>query len=42
MGAPKWAALPQEVINKWIDGIADVVRAIIKHESKNNFHDRGG
>jgi transposase len=38
----QWEALPQEVINKWIDGIPDVVRKIIEYGGKNNFHDGGG
>jgi hypothetical protein len=38
----EWEALPQEVINKWIDGIPDVVRKVLKHHGKNCFHDGGG
>jgi hypothetical protein len=38
----QWEALPQEVIDKWIDGIPDVVRKLIEYGGKNNFHDGGG
>jgi hypothetical protein len=38
----EWERMPQEVINKWIDAIPDVVRKIILHGGKNDFHDGGG
>jgi hypothetical protein len=34
----EWEALPIEMINKWVLGIADVVRKIIASEGNNNFH----
>jgi hypothetical protein len=30
--------MPQEVINKWVMGIHEMVRRIIKHKGNNNFH----
>lgn len=38
----EWEALPQEVINKWIDRIPEVVRQILRHRGNNDFHDGGG
>ncbi|RMZ66319.1 Transposable element Tcb2 transposase [Pyrenophora seminiperda CCB06] len=38
----EWDILPQATINKWIDGIPEVVRRIISHGGKNNFHSGGG
>lgn len=35
----EWDSLPQEVIDKWIDQIPEVVRRIIEHGGKNDFHD---
>jgi hypothetical protein len=35
----EWDSLPQEVINKWIDYIPEVVRRIIDYGGKNDFHD---
>lgn len=40
--AYEWHQIPQEVINKWIDSIPNVVRNIIKHHGDNCFHDGGG
>ncbi len=34
----EWDALPIEVINKWVMGIPKVVRLILQHEGRNNFH----
>lgn len=33
-----WDALPIGKINKWVDGIPEVVRRIIRSHGKNNFH----
>jgi hypothetical protein len=33
-----WDALPIEVINGWVDRIPEVVRRIIRHHGKNDFH----
>jgi hypothetical protein len=33
-----WEALPIEVINGWVDRIPEVVRRIIQHHGKNDFH----
>jgi hypothetical protein len=33
-----WEALPIEVINGWVDRIPEVVRRIIRHHGKNDFH----
>lgn len=33
-----WEDIPIEVINKWVDGIPEVVRRIIRNKGKNNFH----
>jgi hypothetical protein len=30
--------MPQEVINKWVRGIPEMVGRIIKHKRNNNFH----
>ncbi|KAH8714046.1 hypothetical protein GQ44DRAFT_713483 [Phaeosphaeriaceae sp. PMI808] len=40
--AYEWYNLPQEVINKWIDSIPNVVRKIIKYHEDNCFHDGRG
>jgi transposase len=34
----EWAALPQELINRWVMGVPKIVRRIIANEGKNNFH----
>lgn len=33
-----WDALPIEIINRWVMGIPEVVRRIIRNGGKNNFH----
>lgn len=38
----EWRALPITMINRWIDGIPDVVRKIIDYGRKNTFYDGGG
>jgi transposase len=35
----EWRALPQGQIDRWIDGIPDVVRKIIEQWGDNSFHD---
>ncbi|KAH7343087.1 hypothetical protein BKA66DRAFT_434550, partial [Pyrenochaeta sp. MPI-SDFR-AT-0127] len=34
----EWEALPIELINKWVDHVPVVVRRIIAHKGKNDFH----
>jgi hypothetical protein len=34
----EWEAMPIEMINKWVLGIADVMRKIIASEGNNNFY----
>ena len=34
----EWERMPIEVINRWVDGIPEQVRRIIKHRGKNDFH----
>lgn len=34
----EWENLPIELINRWVMGVAEVVRRIIQHEGKNDFH----
>ncbi|EMD58223.1 hypothetical protein COCSADRAFT_351291 [Bipolaris sorokiniana ND90Pr] len=34
----EWKNLPIEMINRWVMGVIEVVRRIIAHEGKNDFH----
>jgi hypothetical protein len=33
-----WKDLSVDKINKWVDGVAEVVRRIIRNKGNNNFH----
>ena len=34
----EWEALPIELINRWVDHVPVVVRRILEHKGKNDFH----
>ncbi|KAF1967269.1 hypothetical protein BU23DRAFT_484046, partial [Bimuria novae-zelandiae CBS 107.79] len=34
----EWESMPIKVINRWVDGIPEQVRRIIKYGGQNNFH----